>query len=250
MGLRLVGRLSGKTALVTGAGQGIGRAICQQFTAEGAMVVGVDVNEASLLQLDESICAKTHIVDVTDRHQVLTTAECYPAVNVLVNCAGVVPIGSILECSDADWTLCMDVNARAMHHTISAFLPGMRDFGGGAIVNIASIVSSLRGAINRFAYGASKGAVLGITKSVAIDFVEENIRCNAICPGTIDSPSLHERLKVTGDYECALQAFKDRQPMKRLGLVEEVAAVAVLLASDECPFMTGSEIVVDGGWSI
>jgi 2-keto-3-deoxy-L-fuconate dehydrogenase len=242
-------RLSGKTAFVTGAGQGIGRAICEHFHREGAVVIGADINQDTLRDLSSRLNIDTQILDVTNRVDVATAAEQFSDVNVLVNCSGVVAHGTVLDCSDSDWDRCFDVNARAIYYTTAAFLPRMRERGNGSIINIASIVSSLHSAANRFAYGASKGAVLGITKSIAVDFVAEGIRCNAICPGTIDSPSLQERLKSTGNYEQALRDFEERQPMKRLGSVEEIAAIASLLASDECPFMTGSEVVVDGGWS-
>lgn len=244
------GRLAGKTALITGAGQGIGRAIAEAFSNEGARVIASDINAAALQTVAAELGVETTILDVTDRAAIEACAATYGAVNVLVNCSGVVANGTILDCDDKDWDLSMAVNARAMYHTIAAFLPGMLAQGGGSIVNVASIVSSLRGAANRFAYGASKGAVLGITKSVAMDFVEQGIRCNAICPGTIDSPSLQERMRAGGDYDTARENFINRQPMKRLGTVEEIAAVATTLAGDETAFMTGTEVVIDGGWSM
>jgi len=246
-------RLMGKTAFVTGAAAGIGRAITESFLREGAQVIASDINATTLAELSEIENAQnlqTITLDVTDAAQVQHCAQQFEEVNVLVNCSGVVKNGTVLECSDADWDASMAVNATAMYHTIAAFVPGMLAQESGSIVNIASIVSSLRGAVNRFAYGASKGAVLGITKSVAIDYVEQGIRCNAICPGTIDSPSLQDRLRETGDYEKAREAFVNRQAMKRLGTVAEVAAIATMLASDESRFMTGTEVVVDGGWSL
>ena len=244
------GRLAGKTAFITGAGQGIGRAIAEAFSNEGARVIASDVNATALQAVAAELGVETTVLDVTDKPAIEACAATYGAVNVLVNCSGVVSNGTILDCDDKDWDLSMAVNARAMFHTIAAFLPGMLAQDGGAIVNIASIVSSLRGAANRFAYGASKGAVLGITKSVAMDFVEQGIRCNAICPGTIDSPSLQERMRAAGNYEAARENFINRQPMKRLGTVEEIAAVAITLAGDETKFMTGTEVVIDGGWSM
>jgi 2-dehydro-3-deoxy-L-fuconate 4-dehydrogenase len=244
------GRLAGKTAFITGAGQGIGRAIAVAFHSEGARVVASDINPDTLQQLSSEFGIETAILDVTDRSAIEACAAQYDTVNVLVNCSGVVANGTVLDCDDKDWELSMAVNARAIYHTIAAFLPSMQAQGTGSIINIASIISAFRGAVNRFAYGASKGAVLGITKSVAIDFIEQGIRCNAICPGTIDSPSLQERLRATGDYEAAREEFVNRQAMKRLGSVDEIAAVALTLAGDESGFMTGTEIIIDGGWSL
>lgn len=243
-------RLAGKIALVTGAGQGIGLAITEAFSAEGAAVIATDINAHALERVARDLGVTTRVLDVTDRAAIEACAAEHSSVNVLVNCSGVVANGTALDCTDGDWDTSMSVNATAIYHSIAAFLPSMLESGGGSIINIASIVSSLRGAVNRFAYGASKGAVLGITRSVAIDFVSQGIRCNAICPGTVDSPSLQERLRAGGDYETMREAFINRQPMQRLGRVEEVAAVAVMLASDESAFMTGAEIPVDGGWSI
>jgi len=244
------GRLAGKTAFITGAGQGIGRAIAEAFNSEGARVIASDINGDSLQKVSAELGVETVILDVTDRAAIDVCAAQFDAVNILVNCSGVVANGTVLDCNDTDWDLSMAVNARAMYHTIAAFLPSMQAQGTGSIINIASIVSALRGAVNRFAYGASKGAVLGITKSVAIDFIEQGIRCNSICPGTIDSPSLQERLHDSGDYEAAREEFINRQAMKRLGSVDEIAAVALTLAGDESGFMTGTEIIIDGGWSL
>ena len=244
-------RLSGKTAFVTGAAQGIGRAVVQAFVAEGARVIASDINPTTLGELATSgLTVETVLLDVTDKTGIARCAARFDDVNILVNCSGVVSNGTVLDCTDDDWDLRMAVNAKAMYHTIAAFLPGMLAQSDGAIINIASVVSGLRGAANRFAYGSSKGAVLGITKSVAMDYVEQGIRCNAICPGTIDSPSLQERLHATGDYEAARESFINRQPMKRLGTVEEIAAIALTLASPESAFMTGTEVVIDGGWSM
>lgn len=250
-------RLSGKNALVTGAAQGIGRAVAEMFLSEGAHVVATDINESALNAFTETVAQdglannfNVSVLDVTDHAAIERTAAQFGSINVLVNCSGVVKNGTILDCSESDWSASIAVNTTAMFHTISAFLPGMLAQGTGSIINIASIVSSLRGAPNRFAYGASKGAVLGITKSVAIDFIEQGIRCNAICPGTIDSPSLQQRLRDTGDYNSARENFINRQPMKRLGKVEEVAALATMLASDEALFMTGEALLIDGGWGL
>ena len=243
-------RLAGKTVFVTGAGQGIGRAITELFVSEGARVIASDINGEALQQVAADLGVETVQLDVTDKECIDSCAGQFNSVNVLVNCSGVVSNGTVLDCTDGDWDLSMAVNAKAIYHTIAAFLPSMLAQREGAIINIASVVSSLRGAVNRFAYGASKGAVLGITKSVAVDYVEQGIRCNAICPGTIDSPSLQERLHASGDYEAARETFVNRQPMKRLGKIEEIAGIALTLASPESAFMTGTEIVVDGGWSM
>jgi 2-keto-3-deoxy-L-fuconate dehydrogenase len=243
-------RLQGKTAFITGAGQGIGRAIAEIYSREGARVIASDMNSAALEEVATSLGVETVVLDVTDAAGITACAARFDTVNVLVNCSGIVRNGTVLDCSDDDWDMSMAVNARAMYHTIAAFLPGMLQQGNGAIINIASVVSSLKGAVNRFAYGASKGAVLGLTRSVAIDYISQGIRCNAICPGTTDSPSLQERLAADGNYEKNKEAFINRQPMKRLGSVDEIAAIAVTLASDEAGFMTGTEVVIDGGWSL
>ena len=243
-------RLTGKTVFITGAGQGIGREIARHFFREGARVIASDLNAASLADLGKEMDLETVQLDVTDSAAIAQCAERFNTVNILVNCSGVVANGTVLDCTEADWDLSMAVNAKAIYRTIGAFLPGMLRQNNGSIINIASVVSSLRGAPNRFAYGASKGAVLGITKSVAMDYVEQGVRCNAICPGTIDSPSLQQRLRDTGDYDKARETFENRQPMKRFGTVQEIAAIATTLASDETAFMTGAEVVVDGGWSM
>jgi len=243
-------RLQGKIALVTGAGQGIGRAISQAFVAEGARVIATDINPVTLEEFAAVVAVETALLDVTDPQAITDCAARFPDVNVLVNCSGMVAHGTVLDCSDNDWEKSLSLNVTSIFHMIQAFLPGMLEGGSGSIVNIASVCSSLRGAANRFAYGASKGAVLGITKSVAMDYVKQGVRCNAICPGTVDSPSLQDRIRAGGDYEKTRQDFIDRQPMGRLGTVEEIAALAVLLASDESAFMTGTESIIDGGWSM
>jgi 2-keto-3-deoxy-L-fuconate dehydrogenase len=241
------GRLSGKTAIVTGAGAGIGRTTVELFAAEGATVWATDRNAAVL----EGIAGCTPAaLDVTDAAAVDALRDRIGGVDVLFNCAGVVSAGTVLDCSDADWALALDVNVTAMFRTIRAFLPEMLARGGGSIINMASIVGAPKGAPNRFAYGMSKAAVVGLTKSVAVDYVTRGIRCNAICPGTIETPSLHDRLRETGDFETALAAFKARQPMGRLGQPGEIAALALYLASDESAFMTGQAVMADGGWSI
>ncbi|MDF7774096.1 SDR family oxidoreductase [Sphingomonas sp. AOB5] len=236
-------RLAGKTALVTGAGQGIGRAATELFAREGATVWATD-REA----IDLPGCISRQL-DVTDPAQIEAVfAEAGP-LNVLFNCAGIVAGGTILDCSEADWSRSFDINVTAMFHTIRAALPAMLARGSGSIVNMASVSSSVTGVPNRFAYGASKAAVIGLTKHVAVDFVAQGIRCNAICPGTVDTPSLQQRLRDTGDYEKARADFNARQPMGRLGKADEIAALALYLASDESSFTTGQIHIVDGGWT-
>lgn len=239
-------RLAGKTALITGSAQGIGRATAELFVAEGATVWATDRDPAALIGLDGCIHKK---LDVLDRDEIETVVGDAGPLDVLFNCAGMVAGGTILTCTDADWKLSFDLNVTAMFHMIRAALPAMLEKGGGSIVNIASVASSITGVPNRFAYGASKAAVIGLTKSVAADFVAQGIRCNAICPGTIDTPSLQERLRATGDYEKARADFNARQPMGRLGRAEEIAALALYLSSDESSFTTGQIHAIDGGWT-
>ncbi len=235
-------RLKGKRAFITAAAQGIGRATAEAFIREGATVIATDLRAGLLDGLD----CETRALDVTDADAVSEmVAAAHP--DILFNCAGFVHAGSILEATEADWDLAFAINARAMFRTIKAALPGMLERGHGNIINIASVASSLMGVPNRFVYAASKAAVIGLTKSVAKDFVTKGIRCNCICPGTVDSPSLHERLKATGDYEGAMKAFIARQPMGRLGTAEEIAAMVVYLASDESAYLTGQAMVIDGG---
>jgi 2-keto-3-deoxy-L-fuconate dehydrogenase len=241
------GRLAGKTALITAAGQGIGRASAELFAAEGATVWATDINEAALLGLEQ---CRTRRLDVLDRADIEAAVAEVGAVDVLFNCAGFVANGNILDCAEEDWTFSFDLNVTAMYRTIRAVLPAMVERGGGSIVNMSSVASSVIAVPNRFAYGASKAAVIGITKSVALDFVANGIRCNAICPGTVDTPSLQQRLRDTGDYEKARAEFNARQPMGRLGRAEEVAALALYLASDESSFTTGAVHLIDGGWSV
>ncbi|WP_212523341.1 SDR family oxidoreductase [Actibacterium sp. MT2.3-13A] len=238
-------RLIGKRAFVTAAGQGIGRAIAEAFVAEGAEVTATDLNGGWLGGIG---AAHAFALDVTDK-AALQAAVREAAPDLLVNCAGVVHSGSILEATDDEFDFAVNLNVRAQMHAIQAALPGMLGKGCGAIVNISSVCSSILAAPNRFVYGTTKAAVIGLTKSVALEYVTRGIRCNAICPGTVDSPSLHERLRATGDYEKAKADFIARQPMGRIGTPQEVAALAVYLASDESAFTTGQAHVIDGGWA-
>ena len=238
-------RLAGKRAFVTAAGQGIGRAIAASFLREGAAVVATDLKGDLLAGLDG---AETQALDVTDK-TALTRAVQDARPDVLVNCAGFVHSGTILDATDEEFDFAFGLNVRSQFHAMQAALPGMIERGGGSIINIASVASSIVAAPNRCVYGTSKAAVIGMTKSVALDFVTKGIRVNAICPGTVDSPSLHDRLRAMGDYEAALKAFVARQPMGRIGAAEEVAHLAVYLASDESAFTTGQAHVIDGGWA-
>lgn len=245
-------RLTGKTALLSAAGQGIGRASALAMAREGARVIATDINPESLASLaDEAgaLTLETRLLDVRDPQAVAAAVAALPVPDVLFNCAGFVANGTILECSEEDWTFSLDLNMTAMYRMLRAFLPVMLAAGGGSIINMASVASSIIAAPNRFVYGATKAGVIGITKSVAADFVTRGIRCNAICPGTVKSPSLEERLAATGDYDAARATFIARQPMGRIGLPEEIAALVVWLASDESAFVTGQCHVIDGGWS-
>ncbi|MAQ86224.1 SDR family oxidoreductase [Psychromarinibacter halotolerans] len=241
-------RLEGKRALVTAAGQGIGLASVLAMAEAGATVFATDVNEGALAEIDHPNI-ETFALNVLDDASVKAGIE-KAQPDVLFNCAGYVHNGTILEATDDDWDFAFDLNAKAQFHTIRAALPGMLERGGGSIINMSSVASSVTAPPNRFIYTASKAAVVGITKSVAMDYVTKGIRCNCICPGTVDSPSLHERLKATGDYEAALAAFNARQPMGRIARAEEIAALVVYLASDESSYTTGQAHVIDGGWSI
>ena len=243
-------RLSGKTALITAAAQGIGRASVELFAAEGAQVIACDINADALKDIADVDGVTTRVLDVTDAAVVAEMFKDMPALDVLFNCAGFVANGNILECEEADWTFSFDLNVTAMFRMIRAALPAMLENGGGSIVNMASVASSIKGVPNRSAYCASKAAVIGMTKSVAVDYVTQGLRCNAICPGTVDSPSMHARLRATGDYETALVDFIARQPMGRIGSAEEIAELALYLASDASNFTTGQPHIIDGGWAI
>ena len=249
----MAGRMNGKLALVTAAGQGIGRAIAESFIAEGAKVIATDLQPEKLAGLK---AAKSVKLDVRSTEAVNALAKEVAselgALDVLANIAGYVHHGTVLECSEQDWDFSFDLNVKSMHRTITAFLPGMLERKRGSIINMSSGVSSVRGLPNRYVYGATKAAVIGLTKAVAADFIRHGIRCNAICPGTIESPSLEERIaaqsKSSGESLSAVRkAFVDRQPMGRLGTAQEVAALAVFLASDESSYITGQPHLVDGG---
>lgn len=239
-------RLDGKRILATASGQGIGRACVEAFAREGAKVYATDINADLLRDFHGDI--EPYELNVLDKDALeKTVARVRP--NVLFNCAGIVHNGTILDATDDEFDFAMSLNVKAQFHSMRAAIPIMIEDGGGTIVNIASVASSILAAPNRCIYGASKAAVLGLTKSVAVDFVTQGIRANAICPGTVDSPSLHQRLRDTGDYDTALTNFIARQPMGRIASAEEVAHMAVYLASDESAFVTGQAFVIDGGWA-
>ncbi len=249
------GRLEGKTAFCTASGAGIGRATAIAFAREGARVIASDIDMASLKGLADEGVAETHLVDVRQTAAVERTAKEIGPVDILFNAAGFVHNGTVLTCSEEDWDFSFDLNVKSMHRTIKAFLPGMLDNGGGAIVNIASVSGSVLGVPNRYAYGATKAAVIGLTKAVAADFMKQGIRANAICPGTVQSPSLDQRIadqaRATNQSpEDVRQAFIDRQPMGRLGTPEEIAMAALYLASDESAFVTGTTFLIEGGFAL
>lgn len=239
--------LSGKTALVTAAAQGIGRATALAFAAEGAEVTATDINLDRLEELADTPGVSARRLDVTDAQAVNSLAAEMPPLDVLCNVAGFVHNGTILDCAEEDWDFSFDLNVKSMYRMIRAFLPAMLDNGGGSIINMASVASSLRGLPNRFVYGASKAAVIGLTKAVAADFIQQGIRCNCICPGTIESPSLDARIAAFDDPVAARKAFIARQPIGRLGKPEEIAGMAVYLASDIAAYTTGTAMIVDGG---
>ncbi len=238
-------RLQGKRAFITAAGQGIGRAIAEAYAREGAEITATDLKP----DLMEGLSGTTFALDVTDK-AALTQAIETAAPDILVNCAGFVHAGPLLDATDEEFDFAMNLNLKSQFHAMQAVLPGMISRGGGAIINIASVASSIVAAPNRCVYATSKAAVIGLTKSVALDYVTKGVRVNCICPGTVDSPSLHDRLRAMGDYEEARRAFEARQPMGRIGTAEEIALLAIYLGSDESAFTTGHAHVIDGGWSL
>lgn len=247
----MAGRLQGKSALVTSGAQGIGRASVLAMAAEGASVIATDINEAALASLaKEHSAIRIMRLDVTKNEEVEKVAAAVGAPDVLFNCSGFVHSGTIMEVTDKDWDFAFELNVRAHYRMMRAFTPGWLKKGKASIINMASLASSVKGVPNRFLYGTSKAAVIGMTKAMAADFIAKGIRVNAICPGTVDTPSLHDRMRATGDYEKAHAAFISRQPMGRLGTAEEIAALVVYLASDESSFITGQAINIDGGWSV
>lgn len=246
-------RLTGKTAFVTAAAQGIGRATALAFAAEGAQVIATDLNGAKLAEI-AGPRIRTHRLDATDAADIAAAAQAAGRVDVLFNCAGFVHQGSILQATEEEWDFAFSLNVRSMFRTIRAFLPAMLAEGVGSVINVASAASSIKGAPNRFIYGTTKAAVIGLTKSVAADTVASGVRCNAICPGTIQTPSLDDRIAANaaaaGGMAQARTAFVARQAMGRLGAPEEIAAMAVYLASDDSRFLTGQALVIDGGWTL
>jgi len=245
------GRLAGKIALVTAAGQGIGRATAIAFADEGAVVWATDISEPLLETLSHDWPGiRTHRLDVRESQAVAAFAVEVGTIDVLFNCAGYVHHGNILDCAEKDWDFSFDLNVKSMYRTCRAFLPAMLKAGKGSIINVSSAVSSIKGVPNRFAYGTTKAAVIGLTKAIAADFIRSGIRCNAICPGTVQSPSLDQRIAAQGDVEKVRAEFVARQPMGRLGRPEEIAALAVYLASDESSFTTGQTHIIDGGFAL
>jgi 2-keto-3-deoxy-L-fuconate dehydrogenase len=246
----MAGRLAGKTAFITAAGQGMGRAAAIAFAREGAKVWATDLNPKTLAELEGKDGIRTRVLDVTDEASIAKASKEVGDVDVLFNCAGIVHHGTILDCAPKDWDQSFAVNVKSMYLVTRAFLPGMLRKGRGSIINMASVASSVRGLPNRFAYGASKAAVIGLTKAIAADYVGKGIRCNAICPGTVDTPSLQGRINAQPDPVQARQDFVARQLMGRLGTVDDITGILVFLASDESLFATGNAYSIDGGMTI
>jgi 2-keto-3-deoxy-L-fuconate dehydrogenase len=244
----MMGRLNGKRALVTAAGQGIGRASALAMAREGAQVIATDVNENALAEL-AAAGLQTRLLDVRNPASIAEAVAGAGPLDVLFNCAGFVAAGTILDCDEDQWAFSLDLNMTAMYRMCRAFLPGMIAGGGGSIINMSSVAGSVIAAPNRFVYGATKAGVIGLTKSIAADFISRGIRANAICPGTVESPSLEQRLRDTGDYDAARKAFIARQPIGRIGQPDEIAALVVYLASGESAYTTGVAHVIDGGWA-
>ncbi|MEM7426483.1 MAG: SDR family oxidoreductase [Pseudomonadota bacterium] len=246
-----MGRLAGKTAFVTSAGAGIGRASATAMAQEGAKVYATDIDDAALASLGQDVNGiETFTLDALDADAIAAAADRVPAPDILFNCSGFVHHGTILDADDNDFDFSFNLNVKAHFRVIRAFLPGMLENGGGSIINMASVAGSIKGAPNRAVYGATKGAVIGLTKAVAADYVTQGIRCNCICPGTVDTPSLEDRIKAQGDYDSTRKAFVDRQPMGRLATADEIAALVVYLGSDESRFTTATAQIIDGGWSM
>lgn len=248
-------RLAGKTAFVTAAGQGIGRATAEAFAREGAHVIATDLNLDLLADLQGQASYTVEALNALDPAAIAEAAQRHPEVDILFNAAGYVHHGSVLDCTEEQWDFAFDLNVRSMFRTIKAFVPGMLARGTGSIINVASGASSVKAAPNRFVYGATKAAVIGLTKAVAIDFIRQGVRCNAICPGTVESPSLRDRMTSLSassgkSLEEVEAMFVGRQPMGRLGTAEEIASAALYLASDESRFTTGTAVIVDGGWTL
>lgn len=245
-----MGRLAGKRALITGAGQGIGKATTLAFLREGATVIATDIDEDKLKAFDGISEIDVRILDVTDLNAIQKLAKDIDDLDILFNCAGYVHHGTILECDLAAWDFSFSINVKSMYAMCQQFLPQMLKKEKGVIINMSSIASSVKAATNRFVYGTTKAAVIGLTKSIAIDFISKGIRCNCICPGTVDTPSLHERINAQPNPNMAMQDFISRQKIGRLGTAEEIASLCVYLASEESAYMTGNEIIIDGGWSL
>ena len=244
----MAGRLTGKRAFCTAAGQGIGKATALKFAAEGAEVIATDINEKALEEIAGTAGIDARPLDVLQKDALQAMIrDAQP--DILFNCAGFVHAGDVIACTDEDWDFAFALNCRSMFWAMQAAIPGMLERGAGSIVNMSSAASSIIGAPNRFVYGATKAAVIGMTKQVAREYITQGVRANCICPGTVESPSLHDRLRATGDYEQAMKDFIARQPMGRIGTAEEIAALATYLGSDESAFTTGQACVIDGGWS-